>query len=232
MTSTTEHTAQALTSGTFYMTVTQSDGSVQEGICTEAQAARSLATAVRRGYFVEVLPNGGANIVRHVPGRGRHVVTLTPTRKARKLTPTARFDLKLIETRHRSDFDPETGRIKAGYVNSIPPAASALLMARGLVTVTGTSVTVSLSARLAMLAQDHRTETGEPRGYHREVGVIGPWRKGGCVYDRSSVAHCACHWSYPAEDRDRARHKAHEHRQEVTAAFARSLADGVIKVPA
>ena len=154
---TTQNTAgQALASGTFYMTVTNTDGSVHEGICIEAQAARSLATATRRGYFVEVLPDGGANIVRHVPGRGRHMVTLTPTRKARKLTPTARFDLKLIETRHRSDFDPETGRIKAGYVNSIPPAASALLMGRGLVTLTDATVAVSLSARLAMLAQNNR----------------------------------------------------------------------------
>ena len=154
---TTQNTAgRALPSGTFYMTVIQSDGSVQEGICTEAQAARSLATAARRGYDIEVLPNGGANIGRKIPGVGRHVVKLAPVRKAGKLTPTMRQDLALIASRHRSDFVPETGRIKAGYVNSIPPAASASLMARGLVTLTGTAISVSLSARLAMLAQDNR----------------------------------------------------------------------------
>ena len=169
MTTTQTTAGQALTSGAFYMAVTNTDGSVHEGICTEAQAARSLATATRRGYFVEVLPNGGANIVRHVPGRGRHVVTLTPTRKAQKLTPTVRFDLKLIASRHRSDFDPETGRIKAGYVNSIPPGASALLMGRGLVTLTGTAVTVSLSARLAMLAQDNRPV---PWSYEPSAGEL------------------------------------------------------------
>jgi len=156
MTTTQNAAGHALTPATFIMTVTHSDGSVYEGPCTDAQAARSLATATRRGYGVEVLPNGGANIVRHVPGRGRHVVTLAPGRNARKLTATVRFDLALIASRHRSDFDPETGRIKAGYVNSIPPGASALLRGRGLVTLVGTSVTVSLSARLAMLAQDNR----------------------------------------------------------------------------
>ena len=74
----------------FYMTVTSSDGSVSEGICTEAQAARSLATAARRGYGVEVLPNGGANITRRIHGTapGCHTVKLTPARKAGKLTVT------------------------------------------------------------------------------------------------------------------------------------------------
>jgi hypothetical protein len=155
MTSTTEHTAPVLTSGAFLMTVTNTDGSVHEGICTEAQAARSLATAARRGYSVEVLPNGGASIMRKL-GTGYHAVRLTPARYAGKLTATVRQDLALIASRHRSDFDPATGRIKAGYVNSIPPGASGLLMARGLVTLTGTAISVSLSARLAMLAQDNR----------------------------------------------------------------------------
>jgi hypothetical protein len=140
----------------FWMTVTNADGTTSEGVCTEAQAARSLATASRRGYDVEVLPSGGANIVRRIGTAGRHVVKLEPLRKAGKLTATARFDLRLIESRHVSVFQPETGRIKAGYLNSIPPGATAGLMARGLVTVTGTIVTVSLSARLAMLAQDNR----------------------------------------------------------------------------
>jgi hypothetical protein len=141
---------------TFYMTVTSTDGTVSKGTCTEAQAARSLATAARRGYGVEVLPNGGASIRRTVPGRGDHWVSLVPVRYAGKLTPTMRHDLALIASRHRSDFVPGTGRIKAGYVNSIPPGASSLLMGRALVTLAGTAVTVSLSARLAMLAQDNR----------------------------------------------------------------------------
>lgn len=70
----------------FLMTVTHADGSAYEGPCTEEQAARSLATAVRRGYSIEVLPDGGASIIRPV-GTGYHVVRLTPGRNARKLTP-------------------------------------------------------------------------------------------------------------------------------------------------
>ena len=37
---------------------------------------------------------------------------------------------------------------------------------------------MSLAARLAMLAQDHRTETSPPRGYHQVDGVIGPLQEG------------------------------------------------------
>jgi hypothetical protein len=152
------------------MTVTSADGTVSEGMCTEAQAARSLATATRRGYGVEVLPNGGANIVRCIGTAGRHVVKLEPVRKAGNLTATVRFDLRLIASRHRSDFVPETGRIKAGYVNSIPPGATAGLIARGLVTLTGAAVTVSLSARLAMLARDNRPA---PWSYKPAAGEVG-----------------------------------------------------------
>ena len=107
---------------------------------------------------------------------------------------------------------------------------------------------MSLAARLAMLAQDHQTTTSEPAGdrhpsdmeYGRamitgqafnlstasgNVGLNKPGRRAGKMYYRDSVAACACRWSYPAEDRDHARRKAHEHRQEVTAAMIRGLGD-------
>ena len=108
---------------------------------------------------------------------------------------------------------------------------------------------MSLAARLAMLAQDHQTTTSEPNGYiapldlafknelrggpavtittyNGGVGMNKPGKRAGMVYDRSSLAVCSCRgWSYPAEDRDRARRKAHEHRQEVTAAMLRTLAE-------
>lgn len=140
---------------TFFMTVTSTDGTVAEGACSDADVRRSLATAARRGYQVEVTPNGGASIVREIPGKGSHRVTYKPFRSALNLTPTARLNLRLIDTR-RAEFQPATGRIKAGYVNSIPPAASSSLRSRGLVAVDGTTVTVSMSARLAMLARDHK----------------------------------------------------------------------------
>lgn len=147
---------------TFFMTVTSADGTVSEGACSDEQVMRSVATAARRGYKVEVTPQGAAHVTREVPGTGSHVVTYTPFRNAGHLTKTARNDLHLIAVRATAVFDPEAGRIKAGYVNSIPPAASALLRSRGLVHVDGTTVTLSASARLAMLALDHRPA---PWGY-------------------------------------------------------------------
>jgi len=156
----------------FYMTVTHADGSVHKGTCTEEQAARSLATASRRGYFIEVLPNGGANIMRevHGPAGGSHWVKLEPIRNAGKLTPTVRTDLALIASRHIAVLVPETGRIKAAYIHSIPPGAASLLRAQGLVTLAGETVTVSLSARLAMLAQDNRPA---PWSYEPSAGEMG-----------------------------------------------------------
>lgn len=140
---------------TFFMTVTSTDGTVAEGACSDADVRRSLATAARRGYQVEVTPGGGASIVREIPGKGSHRVTYKPFRNAGNLTPTVRLDLRLIDTRS-SEFQPATGRIKAGYVNSIPPGTSARLRLYGLVAVNGTTVTVSMSARLAMLARDNK----------------------------------------------------------------------------
>jgi hypothetical protein len=213
---------------TFRMTVTSADGTISEGTCGEAAARRMLSTAMRRGYRTEATLQGGAVMVRDIRGGvvpRRHTVTLEPATPAGKITDTARRDLELIASRGASLLP--NGRIKAGYIYGIPPAATAQLIARGLVTVAGDAVTISLAARLAMLAQDHRTETREPKGYvypsdigrgHLSAGLNKPGGRAGKVYDGSSVASCSCRgWSYPAGDRDTARRKAHEHRQQATA---------------
>lgn len=141
---------------TFFMTVTSTDGTVTEGACADADIKRALAAAARRGYQTEVTQEGGVNITRVIPGKGRHTVTYKPFRGALGMTPTMREDLRLIGIRPAAELQPGTGRIKAGYVNSIPPGAAAALQSRGLVAVDGTTVTVSVSARLAMLARDHK----------------------------------------------------------------------------
>jgi hypothetical protein len=177
VTTTQEDPMTTATPVAFYMTVTSTDGTLTEGACSDADVARSLATAARRGYKVEVTSQGGTNIVREVPGKGRHSVVYVPFRNAGNLTATVREDLRLIAIRDRvarhgrpgAEFQPETGRIKAGYINSIPPAASALLRFRGLVTVNGSAVTVSMSARLAMLAVD---SGHAPWSYHPTVAEL------------------------------------------------------------
>jgi hypothetical protein len=214
----------------FREAITSADGTVTAGTCDEAHALSLLRRAVRRGYTVEATRAGGAVIVRtvhdgdYVPRR--HTVTIEPAVPAGKITKAMRRDLVALADRDARSgpnrIDAGTRRINAGLY-SIPPAATARLADRGLVKIDDDRVTVSLAARLAILAQDHRTETSEPRGYHRVDGVIGPWRKGGCLYDGSSVARCACHWTYPMDTRDSARRKAHEHRQQVTAALVGEL---------
>jgi len=218
--------------------ITNADGSTEEGTCSEDHALSLLRRAVRLGFQVEATRHGGAVIVREIPGSTgthRHTVALEPVTPAGRLTATVRLDLAIIDRRMgrslAARLNPVTGRIDAG-LNSIPPAAAARLISRGLVTVTDGAVAVSLTARLAMLAQDHRTETRQPRGWYQRSSVDGQplpgpsWvRARYASYDRSSVASCSCHgWSYPAEDRDDARRRAHGHRQEVTARFVAALA--------
>ena len=64
-------------------------------------------------------------------------------------------------------------------ISRATPGASALLMGRGLVTLAGTAVTVSLSARLAMLAQDsghapwsYKPGAGELSDLCAEFGIL------------------------------------------------------------
>jgi hypothetical protein len=104
------------------------------------------------------------------------------------------------------------------------------------VTVTGTTVTVSLAARLALLAAGHRTRTTEPNGYRHpaDLGLAGlsaglnkPGGRSGRLHDRTSAASCSCRrWSTWAEDRARARALAAQHRQQATAAMLRQLQNG------
>jgi hypothetical protein len=159
----------------------------------------AIASRSRR---IEATRQGGMTITRDVHSGGfaprKHTVTLEPAAPSGKITATVRRDLEAIAVRGSL---LENGRIKAGFIYGIPPAASARLIACGLVTVEGTAVSVSLAARLAMC----------------------PWRHGSCMYDRGSVASCPCRWSRSGGDVDDARRYAREHRQQVTADMVREL---------
>ena len=127
----------------FRETVTSADGSTTEGTCSEEHATALLRTAVRRGYRAEATRQGGAVITREVPGPfvpRKHVVTLEPLTPAGRVTETQRRDLAAID--HRAGVLRPDGRIKAGFACLIPPAAAARLIQGGLVTVTGTAVTM------------------------------------------------------------------------------------------
>jgi hypothetical protein len=209
----------------FRETVTNADGTTAEGTCTEAHALVLFQTAVRRGYRIEATRNGGVIITRDVHSGGtfprKHTVTLESVAPTGTITPPMRRDLAVIAGRRGSSL--VRGRIHAALY-TVPAAAAARLIARGLVTVEGTAVSVSLAARLAMHAQDHQTRSMKPRGYYHDATHFGPWRKGSCMYDRSSAASCSCRtWSRAAEDVDDARRLAREHRQSATAVMVRGL---------
>jgi hypothetical protein len=217
----------------FREVVTSADGSTDEGSCTEEHVTSVLATAVRRGYRIEATRKGGMIVTRDVySGRSivplKHTVTLEPSAEAVAITAATRKDLAMIDRRTSAGLPSwlADGRIRAGYFFSVPAAAAARLMRGGLITVTDGTVAVSLAARLAMCAQDHPATASKPRGYYHDPDHFGPWRKGSCMHDRSSVASCPCRWSKSAGDVDDARRFAREHRQEVTAAMVRELLAG------
>ncbi|MBP2056345.1 hypothetical protein J2Z21_009363 [Streptomyces griseochromogenes] len=203
----------------------------------------------------EATRTGGAIIEREVRDGGlvakKRSITLEPVKPVGSITANTRGHLAAIDaesapylvTEAMPPFQSRVGRISAG-VDSIPPAATARLVDRGLVTVgppwrstsngylpeTRATVAVSLAARLAMLAQDHRTYTIAPAGYvkpldigHDFIGRNSP--RGGVTYDRRSPAGCSCRtWSATSVDgRDDARRLAREHRQQMTAEFIASL---------
>ncbi|MCX4657298.1 hypothetical protein AB0N79_38690 [Streptomyces microflavus] len=237
----------------FTKVVTHADGESATETSSDVHALRLLRTAVRRGYRVEATRTGGAIIERSVHDGvsivpRTHTVTLEPVVPVGPISATVRECLSDIAAREafRVDaaeppFRHSVGRISAG-LGGAPPAAAARLVARGLVVLgepyrstsngylpeVRTPVGVSLAARLAMHAQDHRTHTLEPAGYVRPnprvtAGVQTPG--GGLVYSRTSAAGCSCrNWSATGDGRDDARRLARRHRQQQTAEFIRALA--------
>ncbi|MCQ1581222.1 hypothetical protein [Streptomyces parvus] len=240
----------------FTKTITHADGDTATETSTEADALRLLRTAVRRGYRVEATRNGGAIVERDIHN-GRSIVpetrtvTLEPVTPVGRLTATVRESLSDIAAREayridvaEREFRDQVGRISAGF-RGVAPAAAARLVARGLVVLgepyeatsngylpeTRTPVRVSLSARLGMHAQDHRTHTIAPAGYVRpadaDLHMVTAGRQtpgGGLVYSRASAAGCTCRtWSATGDGRDDARRLAQGHRQQQTAEFIRTL---------
>lgn len=238
----------------FNETITSADNETTTGTATEAHALSLLRRpAVRRGCRMEATRTGGVIITRQVWTGDvlpkQRTIALEPVKPVARLTTTTREDLDavlaasgayLVEQAER-EFRARVGRIGAG-ITGIAPAAAARLVDRGLLVLgepyADTSngylperrrpVKVSLAARLAMLAQAHRTETTQPAGWVKpsDMGYefIGRDRHGGRTYVSTSAARCSCHgWSQLCEDRDDARRKARGHREQVTAELVESL---------
>ncbi|WP_306358758.1 MULTISPECIES: hypothetical protein [unclassified Nocardia] len=148
--------------------VTRTD---RDGTESWTGSATELETALRRaihmtGCTIEAHRDGGATIVRTVPKAAWDVDGITLRYKPiipANLTEQRSADLRIIA---REPWVRRDGRGLTTPRYEIPPAATARLFARGLVTedaVTG-DVGVSIVARLALLADEHRTRTTQPRG--------------------------------------------------------------------
>ncbi|WP_433635624.1 hypothetical protein [Nocardia sp. CA-120079] len=225
--------------------VTRIDGGAVTWTTTnnEADTVSLLRRAVRvRRATVEARRSGGFIMrwtVHHLTGEpSTATITAEPLTPAR-LTKTMRADLEHIaehpsRARWRTD-----GSLHVGFLGRIPPATARRLADRGLIasdTANSAAVRLTLAARLALLAEQHRTSTRQPRGWYRPGDYLRPgeWAlsaglcrgggKSGLMHDGTSSATCSCGDFYePANDRRDAAHRAREHRQYAAAALVATL---------
>ncbi|MHB9861934.1 hypothetical protein [Streptomyces sp. YIM S03343] len=242
----------------FTETITSKDGETSTGTASEAHALSLLRRAERRRHCtVEATRSGGVIVVRKVWDGSRtpktRTIVLEPVMPVGLFTPAVRRALAAVDARSGAYLVTaaerctrgRVGRISAGF-EGVAPAAAARLVERGLVVLgepytavshetgveTRVPVRLSLAARLALLADKHRTRATAPAGYVRpaDIGMTGtaglckPGRRSGMVYDRISRGGCSCHgWTGTYEGAEEARRAGRAHRQAVTGAFVRSL---------
>ncbi|MFD7555232.1 hypothetical protein ACFV9E_11955 [Streptomyces sp. NPDC059835] len=220
--------------------ITRTSDDVTDGTATETHALSLLRRALTRHYDIEARPDGSAHITwarrqfdPHHDGRTVNTprsLTLTPTTPIRSLPKTVLGDLKLIRTapwNPRLETEGGLEVIEQGLFR-IPPAATARLRDRGLITTDGDGyVRLTLTARIAVHAHQHRTHTTPPKGWTRpsDLGLTGnglnkPGRRNGLHYSAGSWAHCPCgNLAAYTDTRDEARAKAREHRITETTRF-------------
>ena len=236
-------TAPAVAPPRFHISRADSGADTWTTTYSEADATSLLCRGVRtRRATVEARRSGGFLLqwtVHHLTGEPTTAtITAEPVTPAR-LTATMRADLDSIAehpTRARWLAD---GSLHVGFVGRIPPATARRLADRGLIATdpaNSPAVRLTLAARLALLAEQHRTTTAEPRGWHRPSDYLRPgeWPtsagsprgggKSGKTYDGHSSARCSCGNFYElANDRRAAARRARGHRHHVTAALVATL---------
>lgn len=225
--------------------ISRADGGAETWTTTysEADTVSLLRRAVRtRRATVEARRSGGFFLqwtVHHITGQtATATITAEPLTPAR-LTATMRADLEAIAKHPTRAHWRASGSLHTGFLGRIPPATARRLADRGLIATepdNTPAVRLTLAARLALLAEQHRTTTAEPRGWHRpsdylrpgewptSAGSPRPGGKSGKTYDRHSSAGCSCRNFYElAEDRPDAARRARGHRQHVAAALVATL---------
>lgn len=120
-------------------------------------ALRLVWRGQRLKATVAATKDGTLTITRKRGAQTIATITLRPESAPVRLTKTQRQDLELIRlSRGRAILCD--GRIRAA-LRSIPPAAAARLLAKGLILTVGEQVFISLAGRLAMAAFEHQAYT-------------------------------------------------------------------------
>lgn len=203
----------------YEQTITDPDGDVTTTKITAEQAAQLMLRSVNHPKARHlVVSKTGVITLRLRPTSvgatvGRKIV-LTPLDR-RTLTTAQGQDLEEIHRYANTAHLRDNGRIQAGLY-SIPPAASQLLIDRGLVEVTDNGrCSVSFRAKMEFALHVHKTRTTQPRGRHSSFDSDHPHMRGlvaGKINDSTSVALCTCGWSKHAHDRLSAAREADTHR--------------------
>lgn len=228
----------------FAETVTSKDRTTSTGTATEQRALALLRRMVKRpGCRIEVTRTGGVRIERDVWDGDvtpkLRTITLEPSKPLGNLTKTVLEALGNIDAREaylitgaQAAFSRRNGSISAGIFGGSGPALAARLINCGLVTLgrpyeatsngympeTRTPVQVSLAARLALFAREHRTRTSKP------IGIGRGGKRGSALYDGTSAASCTCRdWTGTFDGRMFALDAARQHRQDAAAEFLRTL---------
>lgn len=206
---------------TYRVTVAPVQGNPATGFYTDDQARSTIARGLRLGCRAEIIKGDGIVMTREPtrrwPGGPAHTVTLVPIAGGGGVTGPMRRELAAISSEPGACYLPESGRIRSSFLTEATRATTRALIARGLVVVDPDTndVTLSLRARLLMIADRHRTETSQPTGYlYDAFGCRRSNKRGTLMRDPSSWARCSCDWFAAGYDRDDARWKARQHREE------------------
>ncbi|MBL1080262.1 hypothetical protein JK358_38290 [Nocardia sp. 2] len=210
-----------------------SDGLREEGNATEAEATAMLTRGLRlRTATVEAHRRGAIILTWTVYRLSAMPIQRTVTAEpfGRALTPTMYAALRRIGQAPRPRL-VDDGRILA-LGEDIARSTGAHLFTRQFLARSGRDeVRLALPARLALLADDHRTRTTAPHGWYwpadrgmSSAGLNKPAGRCGRLYDGTSWAGCSCgQLGDYADSRTAAAAKARAHRQQVTAAFVEGL---------
>ncbi len=193
-------------------------GETSTVVISDLAALRLVWRGQRLNAPVTATKDGTLTVTRKRGTQVTATITLTPASTPVRLTKTQRQDLELIRLSSGRAVLRD-GRIRAA-LRSIPPAAAARLLDKGLILADGEQVFISLAGRLAMAAYEHQAYTvggyDEVSDGERFNTFTGERVRS---YGYFVTALCSCgKFSSVHTERQTARWAARRHREDVSAA--------------